>query len=330
LVNIGFNNLGDIYIVEFIGNSIKKFSSSYSPISFTFTSGGTAVSFNKPSSIAFDGSGNIYISDFDTVRKFSNTGSLIATIGTWTMLNPGTSSAGQNQPGSIAFDSSSNVYVTAPVENKVYKFSPSGNFYVEATSWGSFGLADGEFNAPSGIAVNGSSVYVADSQNQRIQNFTDSGVFQDAWSISALSPSLPNFNPTCLATDNFGNIFVTISFSSCVLKLSSSGELLATIGTPHAGSTAAGSAEGQFNQERGVAVDGNGFVYVADTGNNRLEKFTNSGVFVSVFYGQIPAALSFNSAVNVAVDKSGNIFVVDYIGNSIKKFSSEYNPIASS
>jgi sugar lactone lactonase YvrE len=326
--NVAVDKSGDIYVVEFMGNSIKKFSSSYSLIPFTFTSGGTPVSFNKPADIAFDSSGNIYVSDYDTVRKFSNTGSLISTIGTWTtILNPGTNNEVKNQPGSIDIDLSSNIYVAAPFENKVYKFSFSGGSYVEATSCGSSGNGNGQFAVPGGIAIYGSFVYVADSQNQRIQKFTDTGSYVSQWSISITSPNLPNQNPTDLAIDSEGNIFVSFPFADCIQKFSSSGNLLATIGTP-CGSEPRSSKVGDFFLPMGLAVDSSGYLYVADTGNNRLEKFTNNGVFDSLFYGQIPATLNFNSPFNVAVDQSGNIFVIDYASNNIKKFSSAYAPIA--
>jgi tripartite motif-containing protein 71 len=189
--NVAVDKSGDIYVVEFMGTSIKKFSSSYNPIPFMFTSSDTAVSFNKPADIAFDSSGNIYVSDYVTVRKFSSTGEFLTTIGTWT----------NNQPGSIAIDSDDNVYVTAPLVNKVYKFSLSGGIYT-SISWGNAlvapSTADGEFNTPSGIAVYGSDVYVADSQNQRIQKFTTTGNYVSQWSISITSPNLPNQNPTDL------------------------------------------------------------------------------------------------------------------------------------
>jgi sugar lactone lactonase YvrE len=329
ICNIGVDNSGDIYVIEFMGSSIKKFSSSFSPIPFTFTAGGTSLSFNQPTDIAFDSLDNIYISDYDTVRKFSKDGSLIATIGTWTIPNPlpGTPSVVHSQPGCIAVDSSFSVYVTAPFENKVYKFSLSGESYT-SISWGNAfvapSTANGKFDAPSGIAVYGGFVYVADSENQRIQKFTNTGTYDSQWSIS--TSTLPNKNPAELAIDSSGNIFVSFPFADCIQKFSSLGTLQATIGTPY-GPDPGSSDLGKFYMPMGLAVDGSGNLYVADMGNNRLEKFTNSGTYVSVFYGQLPSTLSFNSAVNVVVDSLGNIFVVDFIGNSIKKFTSEYAPV---
>src|SRR5262245_30897493 len=42
-----------------------------------------------------------------------------------------------------------------------------------------------------------------------------------------------------------------------------------------------GSGDGQFSKPAGIAVDGSGNVYVADTGNNRIQKFTNTGTFLT-------------------------------------------------
>ncbi len=66
-------------------------------------------------------------------------------------------------------DPKDNLYVTDQA-GKVRKFDNSGNFI---TSFGSLGMADGEFNIPSGIATpNGITIYIADRLNARIQAFT--------------------------------------------------------------------------------------------------------------------------------------------------------------
>src|SRR5208282_3664454 len=77
---------------------------------------------------------------------------------------------------------------------------------------------------------------------------------------------------------------------------------------------AQGSGPGQFYNPWGVAVDSSGNVYVVDYGNNRVEKFTSSGTFVTQWgsYGSENSGPGqFNLPSGVAVDSSGNVYVTD-------------------
>jgi DNA-binding beta-propeller fold protein YncE len=66
------------------------------------------------------------------------------------------------------------VYVTDTGNNRIQKLNSSSGALV--ATWGSFGSGAGQFNSPSGIAVDkGGSVYVADTGNNRVQKFTSSG-----------------------------------------------------------------------------------------------------------------------------------------------------------
>src|SRR6266571_4521585 len=81
-----------------------------------------------------------------------------------------------------------------------------------------------------------------------------------------------------------------------------------------------GSGDGQFNGPAGVAVDASGNVYVADYGNHRVQKFTDTGTFLTQWGGQ------FNGPTGVAVDASGNVYVGDtgnggIHNNRIQKFT---------
>jgi tripartite motif-containing protein 71 len=68
-----------------------------------------------------------------------------------------------------------------------------------------------------------------------------------------------------------------------------------------------------------VAVDGQGFVYVADRYNNRIQKFDANGVFWAVCYGFFD--ISFSVPYGVAVDGQGNFYVADTWNRRIEKFS---------
>ncbi len=81
-----------------------------------------------------------------------------------------------------------------------------------------------------------------------------------------------------------------------------------------------GSGNGQFNGPKGIAVDSNGNVFVVDQGNNRIEKFSNTGVYISQWGSYGTGNGQFNSPYGVAVDSSGNVYVVDSGNYRVEKF----------
>src|SRR5438445_6031610 len=72
-----------------------------------------------------------------------------------------------------------------------------------------------------------------------------------------------------------------------------------------------GGGDGQFANPTGVAVDGSGHVFVADSGNDRIQKFTNTGTFLTKWGSQGSGDGQFSNPTGVAVDGSGNVFVAD-------------------
>ena len=87
-----------------------------------------------------------------------------------------------------------------------------------------------------------------------------------------------------------------------------------------------GSGDGQFNFPEGIAVDSSGNIYVADTSNNRVQKFNSVGAFQLKFgaNGGDGTAGSgdgqFSSPRNIALDSSGNIYVADSSNHRVQKF----------
>ena len=84
-----------------------------------------------------------------------------------------------------------------------------------------------------------------------------------------------------------------------------------------------GSGPGQLTGPWGTTVDGAGYVYVADSGNNRICKFTGSGEFV-LSWGTLGAAPgSLNRPFGIAADGAGRIFVADWLNSRIDVFTTE-------
>jgi hypothetical protein len=88
---------------------------------------------------------------------------------------------------------------------------------------------------------------------------------------------------------------------------------------------ASGTGTGQFSTPFGIAVDASGNVYVADSSNNRIQKFSSSGNFIIAWGASGTGTGQFSTPFGIAVDASGNVYVADSSNNRIQKFSSSGN-----
>jgi DNA-binding beta-propeller fold protein YncE len=127
--------------------------------------------------------------------------------------SPGSGNGQFNQPDGIAVDSNGNVYVSDMWNNRVQKFSSSGEYL---TQWGS----DGLLAFPAGLAVDdNNNVFVADRDHHRIIKFNDSGTSLTLWGSYGGSASQFNL-PMGLAVDNSGNIYVADTWNHRIQKFS--------------------------------------------------------------------------------------------------------------
>jgi hypothetical protein len=184
--------------------------------------------------------------------------------------------------------------------------------YQFVLKWGSYGTGDGQFSFPYGVAVDGSgNVYVADTDNNRIQKFTSDGSFITKWDFGTGDGQFSS--PYGVAVDGSGNVYVTDLYNSRILKFTGDGSFITKWGSY-------GTGDGQFSFPCEVAVDSSGNVYVADTDNNRIQKFTSDGSFITKWdFGTGDG--QFSSPYGVAVDGSGNVYVTDLYNSRILKFA---------
>jgi uncharacterized repeat protein (TIGR01451 family) len=123
--------------------------------------------------------------------------------------------------------------------------------------------------------------------------------------------------PYQVATDTHGNVY--FSAANCVFKVDGSGIVTRVAGSRRAGYTGDGGAatNASLNQNRGVAVDAAGNLYIADTGNSAIRRVTAGGTITTV----AGAGAQLNSPYGLAVDAAGNLYIADFGNNNIRKMA---------
>ncbi len=199
-------------------------------------------------------------------------------------------------PSGIDVDGAGNVYVAVTGSNQVWKLNPTTNSFQADTNFGiggcigltngASGTTNGAFNAPFDVAVtpDGSQISVSDSGNNRIQQFSATNGAYIA-SFGSQGGAVGQFNtPKGLTYDSVGTLYIVDSGNNR-LVLAQGSAVMAVTGS-------GGSDLGQFSGPLNISVGKCG-VYVADTGNGRIQKFDlpAQGLF-SITSGNMSYALS--------------------------------------
>ena len=201
-------------------------------------------------------------------------------------------------------------------------------------SFGMPGSGPGELNDPRGVAVDAAgNIYVADTMNHRIQVFDAAGT--PRLMIGSLGSDAGQFNePRGIAVDRAGNIYVADTWNARIVKLDPEGNVVAIWGegredfgdgrraSPTDGSEQGNAAEtlGLFGP-RAVAVDAQGNVYIADTGNKRVVVTDSDGAYLYQWGYAGAAAGQFNEPIGIAVDPNGRVYVGDTWNGRVQVFA---------
>jgi DNA-binding beta-propeller fold protein YncE len=186
---------------------------------------------------------------------------------------------------------------------------------------GEYGTQPGQFNRPRGVAVAADgTIYVADTDNHRIQHVDSSGNVLHIWGSFADSsvgeaPGGTFYEPWGIDVGPDGSVYVADTWNHRIQKFTPDGIFLNSWGY-------FGQAESIYAMwgPRDVHVDQDGKVFVSDTGNKRILVFDQSGNAITEF-GQAGYALGeFDEPVGLAASDTGRLFVADTWNQRIQEF----------
>jgi hypothetical protein len=188
-----------------------------------------------------------------------------------------------------------------------YAFALDAMFY---KNFGSSGTGNGEFNFPSGIAVNSNNIFVIDDTNFNVQIFTLEGVFVSKFGNHGTGNGQFNALDGIAVDEQY--IYVVDHANARVQIFTTSGVYVSRFGS-------AGNIDGKFIDPRGIAVNDN-YIYVVDTGNNRVQIFDKIGQFVNKFGSVGTGSGEFNTPHGISLN-SEFIFVMDSLNYRVQLFS---------
>jgi len=359
------DSAGNVYVADTANATIRRITAAgvVTTLAGSTGSGGTAdgtgsaarfgkTTFGGQLGVACDSAANVYVADTvnDEIRKITPAGVVTTLAG-----SPGGSGSTDGSaaaarflaPQGVATDSSGNVYVSDTANHTIRKITAAGTVTTLAGSAGLAGSADGtgsaaRFNKPGGLAADsGGNLYVADYNNSTIRKITAAGVVTTlagspgARALVDGTGSAARFSlPWGVATDGDGNVYVADYANCSIRKITPAGAVTTLAGHFEIGSAdGTGSAAG-FNFPSGLAIDGAGILYVADSGNHTIRKVTPGGV-VTTLAGSAgvrgsedgtgsAAHFGFDSSGNppgMAIDGSGNLYVADTFNHTIRKIT---------
>jgi|GEM_PF-1174317 len=256
----------------------------------------TIAQISRPHGITLDSLGNLYFADMDNycIRKIDTNGIITTIAGNgidgYSGDGGGATAASIRGAYGIAVDSHGNLYFADFFDHRVRKIDIDGIITTIAGNGiqgysGDNDLASlAQLNKPQGMIVdNEGNLYIADSGNQRIRKIDNDGII------------------TTIAGDGITH---EVAFGM-------EGPILAGI---YGGDTGKATAA-QLNNPTSVAIDSLGYLYIADTDNNRIRQIDTNGIITTVLGND----MSLNHPTGIAIDTSDNLYIVDSKNHRILK-----------
>jgi hypothetical protein len=355
-------NLPNGIITTVAGNGTTNFSGD----------GGAATDagLNSPAGVLADASGNLFIADTlnQCVRKVGVNGIIMTVAGGGSPIYPsiGDDGAATNAsliiPTDMAVDSNGNLFILEAYmwrdgDNRIRKVNTDG-IITTVAGGGTNGFGDGgaATNAElfaTGLALDAKgNLYIAESVADRVRKVDTNSI------ISAMAgngtygyfsgdggpaTNAGMYNPSTVAVDNSGNLFIADSGNNRIRKVNTNGIITTVVGKGPSGfGTGNYSGDGgaatnaSLNWPSNMAMDASGNLFIVDFFNQRIRKVDTSGI-ITTFAGNgttnfledggAATNASLNNPIDVALDTAGNLFIADNGNNRIRKVSNTRGPV---
>jgi len=330
----------------------------------------TAATLHNPNQVAVDNLGNLYIADGcnNVIRKVNSSGTISTFAGTG--YEAGSCGSGDfsgdggpavsarfRSPFSVVADPSHNIYV-GDDNNEIRKINTTGTIS-DFAGQGPSVSTDAAYNNdggpasavdliyPLGLAAdNAGNIYYIDGSTYQVRMISSTGIVKTIAGVGCCGAysgdngpgtAAAINNPTQIAVDNAGNVYIADDGNYVIRKVNSSGVITTFAGNGSVGYSGDGGAAtaAKLWDPKGVATDAAGNVYIADAAVSRIRKVDVAGTITTIAgTGTGPAtggysgdngaatAASINGPTSIAVDASGNIYFTDYGNQVIRKIGS--------
>jgi sugar lactone lactonase YvrE len=255
-----------------------------------------------------------------------------------------------NSPDSIAMDTAGNLYIADMLNHRIRKVTPTGIISTVAGTGiegccGDGGQAtDAQLHFPYGVAVDSTgSIYIADTNNDRIRKVTRAGIIGTVAGIyggdgngeGELAVTTKLNRPEAVAVDSAYNLYIADTGNNRILKVTpENGKIRIVAGNGQKGYSGDGgpATAAQLDHPKGMAIDAEGNLYIADMINNRIRKVTTAGIISTIAGNGASGCRTISAGVRataeclpwpsgVAFDSGGNLYIAALSGNQVLKLT---------